>query len=341
MKVLIAEDDEVSRFLMERLLQKMGHDTTTARDGLEGLEAFKNNSFDMAILDWMMPEMDGIALCKEIRGIERTADKPLFIFMVTAKSDPKDMLYALASGVDDFLTKPVDRKLLEQRILMGMKYQHFLEMKNETKMEPSLIITEEHDIFRQLIHILDVIYDNLETGVTQDILEWLTRTLSKLALEIHQDKEDLYLRSFIGAVTSEHVDWFSDLSESSFLTLTEDHDMMESMLMEIQGHVSKYLPAQKVQSEPLKQSLKSYSDLLLKHIHMEEKVFFPFAEKYLLPEDKNELVSLFRSIDKAMGVEAITRARKEITEILELITESEDIVLNWRPDYDIAGCGRQ
>ena len=116
MKILIAEDDDVSRLLLERLLEKMGHELISTTNGREAFEAYQKNDFDMAILDWMMPEMDGIELCMKIRELEEGTATPTFIFMVTARSDAKDMLHALTIGVDDFLTKPVDKKMLEHRI---------------------------------------------------------------------------------------------------------------------------------------------------------------------------------------------------------------------------------
>jgi len=330
-RVLIAEDDDVSRLLLERLLQKMGHEFISTKNGLEGLEAYQNNEIDMAILDWMMPEMDGIELCKKIRGIEGGTDEPMFIFMVTAKSDVKDMLHALVMGVDDFLTKPVDRKLFEQRIKMGMKYQNFLKQGNKSRIEPVLIMLEEHNVLRKLIHILDAIYDRLEAGIPLEILKWSTSALFKFTLEIHQRKEDLYLQSFINAVTSEHVDWFSDISESSFVSLAEEHEQLESLLMEIQGHISRYAIQDEPSTESLKEVVKSYSDLLLNHIQKEEKLFFPFAEKYLVPKEKFELVTQFHEIDSELGVNSKNQMVSDISEFLDCITQNENNLPLWRP----------
>ena len=113
MKILIAEDDDVSRLLLERLLEKMGHELISTTNGREALEAYQENDIDMAILDWMMPKMDGIELCHKIREIEEGKDTPTFIFMVTSQVRCQRHAACLTIGVDDFLTKPVDKKMLE------------------------------------------------------------------------------------------------------------------------------------------------------------------------------------------------------------------------------------
>ncbi len=331
MRVLIAEDDDVSRFLLERLLQKMGHEYISTTNGLEGLEAFKRNDFNMAILDWMMPEMDGITLCRKIREIEAGTEKHLFIFMVTAKSEAKDMLHALVAGVDDFLTKPVDRTLLEQRVKMGMIHQEFIGHEQNLQKEPYIVLTEEHHVCRKLIHILDVIYDKLENGVPVETLSWLTSSLSEFTLKIHQDKESIYLQSFVNAITTEHVDWFSQISESSFITLADEHEEMECLLMNMQGEISRNILSKNPIYDPLKRKIKSYTDLLLKHIQMEEKLFFPFAEKYISADDKLEIISKFEDIDKEIGVANLNQILQNISEFLNIVTKDENAISTWRP----------
>jgi DNA-binding response OmpR family regulator len=331
LKILIAEDDDVSRLLLERLLEKMGHELISTTNGLEGLKAFQDNEIDMAILDWMMPEMDGIELCMKIRELEEGTETPTFIFMITARSDAKDMLHALTIGVDDFLTKPVDKKMLEHRIKRGLKYQNFLKLDSKSKQEPYIVLTEEHDVLRSLIHIFDVIYDKLETGVSEQALDWSVSTLATLTLRLHQNKEEQYFHSFINAVTSEHVDWFGNLSESSFVTLTEEHDDLESSMMNLQGQISRYSLEGNLAISSLKSSIKSYTGILLRHMSREEKLFFPFAQKYLTGDDLMDLRVKFEQIDKIIGKKKIDDSINEISMLLNLIIDSEENIRTWRP----------
>jgi CheY-like chemotaxis protein len=331
MKILIAEDDDVSRLLLERLLEKMGHELISTINGREALEAYQENDIDMAILDWMMPEMDGIELCMKIRELEEGTHTPTFIFMITARSDAKDMLHALTIGVDDFLTKPVDKKLLEHRIKRGLKYQNFLKLENKSRHEPYLVLTEEHNILRSMIHIFDVIYDELDLGVSDPVLDWSISTLATLSLELHQEKEQHYFKSFINSLTTEHVDWFSTISESSFVNIIEEHEDIESLMMDLQGHISQYSLNRDSAISSLKSSIKSYTGLLLRHMYREEKLFFPFAQKYLTEDNEMELRVEFEHIDNMIGIKKISDIIGDIAKLLNLVTEKEGNIRTWRP----------
>jgi DNA-binding response OmpR family regulator len=331
MKILIAEDDDVSRLLLERLLEKMGHELISTTNGREALDAYKENDFDMAILDWMMPEMDGIELCIKIREIEEGTDTPTFIFMVTARSDAKDMLHALTNGVDDFLTKPVDKKMLEHRIKRGLKYQNFLKLENKSRQEPYLVLTEEHNVLRSLIHIFDVILDELDLGISEHVLNWAISTLATLTLELHQEKEELYFKSFINSLTSEHVDWFGTISESSFVNIIEEHEDIESCMLDLQGHISRYSMDGESAISSLKSSIKTYTGLLLRHMYREEKIFFPFAQKYLTEDNEMELRVEFEHITNMIGKKKIDNCIGDITKLLNLVTEKEENIRQWRP----------
>ncbi|KYK26693.1 MAG: hypothetical protein AYK23_02690 [Candidatus Proteinoplasmatales archaeon SG8-5] len=322
MRILIAEDDDISRLLMERLLERDGHEILSATNGQEGLEVYESNKVDMAILDWMMPEMDGIELCKSIRRIEGDIRIPTYIIMVTAKSEAEDMLHALSIGVDDFLTKPVDRDLLERRISAGLKYQSFLRMKTEVgRFSPILKLREEHTVLRSMVHITDAIYDELESGVPEHVLGWLMLTLTDLTLRLHYEKEDIYYQKFINAVTSEHVDWFGQISESSFVTISEEHEELETRLMNIQGLISQYAMNQQRDPVPLRKSVKEYSDILLRHMYREENIFFPFAQKYISHEEVVDLMDRFNRFDREYGQDRIKKTVGEIDRFLDHLTK--------------------
>lgn len=103
MKILIAEDDPTSSFLLERALTKQGYETVVARDGQEAFEFLQGQVFDAVLTDWMMPRMDGITLVRKIR--ENIHPTPL-IMVVTALAMPEARAHALDSGADDYITKP-------------------------------------------------------------------------------------------------------------------------------------------------------------------------------------------------------------------------------------------
>jgi sigma-B regulation protein RsbU (phosphoserine phosphatase) len=119
MKILIAEDDPVSRLFLEMTLVKWGYEVAVACDGNQAWQALQSDPPSMAILDWMMPGIDGAEVCRRIRATQTMT--PLYIIMLTAKSDKKDLVDALDAGADDYVTKPFDRQELRARIGVGMR----------------------------------------------------------------------------------------------------------------------------------------------------------------------------------------------------------------------------
>jgi DNA-binding response OmpR family regulator len=109
MKILVAEDDPISRRLMDTILRKWGYETVTVVNGREAWEALQSEDAPrLAILDWMMPEMDGTEVCAKIR--ERTNSPYVYIVLLSAKSKREDVVDGFNSGVDDYMTKPFDAK---------------------------------------------------------------------------------------------------------------------------------------------------------------------------------------------------------------------------------------
>jgi two-component system, NtrC family, sensor kinase len=110
MSILIADDSPVSRELLAITLKKWGFNVFTANNGLEALEIYKNNSISIVLTDWVMPNMDGLTLCEEIRKFIK--NNYTYIIIVTARDQSSDIKEALDKGADDFITKPVDMERL-------------------------------------------------------------------------------------------------------------------------------------------------------------------------------------------------------------------------------------
>jgi DNA-binding response OmpR family regulator len=107
MKVLIADDDIISQKIMKSICVRLGYKVVTTADGQEALDAFKRYPVRIIISDWMMPKLDGLALCQEVRKIP---DKDYtFFFLITGRRKSiKDFSLAREAGADDFIYKPLD-----------------------------------------------------------------------------------------------------------------------------------------------------------------------------------------------------------------------------------------
>ena len=117
--ILIVEDDPVSRRLLEKTLVKAGHEFVSVENGRKALEEFKERFFPIVLTDWMMPEMNGLQLCRAIR--ERTNTGYVFTVLLTAKDSKNDIVAGLEAGADDYLTKPVNQAELIARIKTGIR----------------------------------------------------------------------------------------------------------------------------------------------------------------------------------------------------------------------------
>ena len=120
MKVLVAEDDPDSRILLAATLESWGHEVVTTSDGAAAWNVLqRDDAPGLCILDWMMPELDGLSVCRRARA--RTGARPLYIILLSARGDRQDVVEGLSAGADDFVTKPFDRAELRARVGVGIR----------------------------------------------------------------------------------------------------------------------------------------------------------------------------------------------------------------------------
>jgi CheY-like chemotaxis protein/nitrogen-specific signal transduction histidine kinase len=112
LRILVAEDNEVNQLLIESLLNLLGHKPTTVANGLQALERAAGGGWDAILMDMQMPELDGIAATRAIRKLNPPLNEVPIIAM-TANARAEDRAACLAAGMDDFVSKPVDVKLLQ------------------------------------------------------------------------------------------------------------------------------------------------------------------------------------------------------------------------------------
>ncbi|OMH30432.1 diguanylate cyclase [Motiliproteus sp. MSK22-1] len=142
MKILIAEDDVTSLYMLRAVTNKWGYDPVTVEDGGAAWKALQDPEAPrLLILDWKMPIMDGIELCKAIRQQE-TSDPP-YIILLTAQRETHDLVEGLESGANDYVVKPFDNAELKARLQVGRRMLALQEELNATKTQ--LIHQATHD----------------------------------------------------------------------------------------------------------------------------------------------------------------------------------------------------
>jgi putative two-component system response regulator len=119
MKILIADDDPVSRALLEHTLVESGYEVRTAADGLEAFEQLRTGNFRIVISDWEMPGLSGLELCRRVRG--RGIGGYVYVILLTSRNRTEDIVAGLAAGADDFVTKPFEPAELCMRLRVGQR----------------------------------------------------------------------------------------------------------------------------------------------------------------------------------------------------------------------------
>lgn len=117
MRVLVVEDDPVSRRILTGALESLGHETLLAEDGEEAWLRLAAEPVEVVITDWMMPRVDGLELTRRIRA--RTRERYTWVLLLTALRGKERFLDAMAAGADDFMSKPLDREELHARLVVA------------------------------------------------------------------------------------------------------------------------------------------------------------------------------------------------------------------------------
>lgn len=120
MKVLIADDDALSRKILEDALSEWGYEILMAHNGNEAWDILeKNDRPNLAVLDWIMPGMDGVEICRRLRKL--SLPNYVYVILLTARNKREDVIYGLESGADDYIIKPFHHEELKSRLKIGQR----------------------------------------------------------------------------------------------------------------------------------------------------------------------------------------------------------------------------
>lgn len=154
MRVLIVEDDAVSRQLLARTIEQAGHETLEATDGVEAWDVFLTESPDVVVSDWLMPRLDGLELCRRIREA-KSGSGYAYVILITSLGDDDRVIEGMQAGADDYLTKPLDVNALRTRLIAADRvtalYKRLLEHERELESLNQLLHAEaRRDALTQL-----------------------------------------------------------------------------------------------------------------------------------------------------------------------------------------------
>lgn len=169
MKILVAEDEPAMQKIIKMYLLKAGYIVDIAGNGREALDKLEADSYDLLIADWMMPEMNGIQLCREVRS----GDIPVKIIMLTAKGEVDSEITGLSGGADDYIRKPFDPNILLLRIQKLLQNQDILEcgrLKMNQKAHTVTMDNSEIPLTNKEYALLQTLLKNLRITLTRDTL---------------------------------------------------------------------------------------------------------------------------------------------------------------------------
>ncbi len=203
-KVLLCEDDENLGTLLREYLQAKGCDTDLQDNGLDGLNAFKKNKYDICILDVMMPVMDGMQLAKEIREINHLMP----IIFLTAKTQKSDVQEGFRAGCDDYMTKPFSMEELVLRINAVMRRVNGNRSKDNS---PKKLGSFTFDSQKQLLY-----------PENQDPIKLTTKESELLAL-LYENKNKILERSYALKSIWQEETYFNARSMDVYITKLRKH----------------------------------------------------------------------------------------------------------------------
>lgn len=239
LKVLIADDDSASSILLKKMLLRWGFDIVTAFDGADAWRILQEeNPPQMAILDWMMPEMDGLEICRRLRDKEKSGDQYTYVIILTSMSEKQDIVAGMDAGADDYIVKPFDKEEMRARLRAGQRIidlQTALRVANKRLMIMSRLDPLTGALTRNAIS------DDLDLAMYRAARENKTLSISLLDLDDLKAVNDRYGRNIGDLILQDSVrrinasirrtDYFGRYGGDEFLIIMLGNSIEKSMVV--------------------------------------------------------------------------------------------------------------
>jgi len=212
-KVLVVEDDDDTRYILERLLQKNDFDVKTAPNGNDALNLLGTFNPKVILADWTMPQMDGLEFCNMVKGQDKF--KSIYFILLTARVSLKDRIAGLDIGADDFLVKPIENQELIARIKSGIRVYNLQDEFKDIEHNKALLemaCTIGHQINNPLSSLMLSL-----TNVKNDIDK---KTMERLG-------DDFYLMDRSIARIKEFIDTLIRMQNPEIISYANDGKMLK------------------------------------------------------------------------------------------------------------------
>lgn len=161
LKVLIVEDDPVTLTVFTKIVKEEGYDVTSCPDAESAWEEYQQNKFAICFLDWQLPGMDGLTLCRKIRHLD--GHNRSYVLMITARNETDDLRQVLESGADDYLSKPASAESLRVRLKIA-EMQYFSRLRRFEAEKTNLMMQQVFDNSFEAIVIVNPALETLYTN---------------------------------------------------------------------------------------------------------------------------------------------------------------------------------
>jgi len=311
MKVLIAEDDTASRIVLEKHLTNWGYEVLAAQDGSQAWEIVRQQQPRIALVDWIMPGMDGLELCKSIRSRQDVGYT--YIIFLTSKEENEDIVTALDAGADDYLCKPFDKNVLRSKMAVGARTINYEDELRIAKDEAQHAQAK----LEKLNLRLEVTYKKLmETAHKAGMAEVAANVL-------HNVGNALNSINVSAAIITERITNLEiiNLTKLAELLGTHSADLAEFLANDPQGkHIPTYLnEVSRFLAEQQNQTIEKLHSLM-KNVELVKDII-KTQQIYTGADKQLEIVSLNELIENAIEINNAGLDRQKI----EVIREYDDI----------------
>ncbi len=183
MKVLIAEDDRTTQVMLDSLIKKWGYDTVVVSDGSAAWRILSEEGApSLAIIDWLMPGMEGTEICRKVRERNLKRGEYQYIILLTIQGDKEDVVKGLEAGADDYIIKPFDSQELQMRLSVG---------KRILDLQAKLAFSASHDHLTKLMN-RHALFDRLSAEIARSHRDQSPLVLALLDLDHFKMVNDTY-----------------------------------------------------------------------------------------------------------------------------------------------------